>query len=202
MIRLEGVTLKFDEQTVISNLNHTFESGKLYGIIGPSGIGKTTLLNAIAGLITPAHGKIVRNAHKIAYVFQESRLFPWMTALENVECVCHDKEKSEHYLGLLLHEGKEKYPHELSGGMKQRVSIARALAYDADIVLLDEPFKGLDIEAKQNTVNTVMKFIKDKTSILISHDSDDLRLCDHIYQLDGIPVSSLVEVKSASALGE
>ncbi len=202
MIRLEGISLKFDKQTVISKLDHTFEDGVFYGITGPSGVGKTTLINAIAGLITPSDGKIVKDDQKISYIFQEPRLFPWMTALENVECVCHDKEISEHYIELLLGEGKDKYPHELSGGMKQRVSIARALAYGADVLLLDEPFKGLDIETKQNTIDTVMEFIKGKTAILVSHAPEELSLCDQVYRMDGVPVTSLVKVKSGSQLSE
>ncbi len=202
MLTLKGITVKFDGQTVIDGLNFTFEDGKFYGITGPSGIGKTTLINTLAGLITPTHGKILRECDKCAYIFQEPRLFPWLTAIENVECVCKDRALAEHYLGLLLPEGADKYPHELSGGMKQRVSIARALAYDAPLLLLDEPFRGLDADTKQATLQLVTEHISTRTAILISHDHSELELCGEIYKMTSSPVRSLTKAKSGSDVFE
>ncbi|MBR2431997.1 MAG: ABC transporter ATP-binding protein [Clostridia bacterium] len=192
MITLENITVKFDSQTVISDLSFTFEDGIFYGISGPSGVGKTTLINLLAGLIKPDVGAVDKGDSKIAYIFQEPRLFGWMTALENVECVCKNKERAEYYLDLLLPDGKDKYPHELSGGMKQRVSIARALAYDAPVLLLDEPFKGLDAQTKQTVIDTVTEHIKGKTAILISHEPSELALCEKILHTDGSPIKQLV----------
>lgn len=202
MIKLSEITVKFDAQTVISKLDFTFCDGIFYGITGASGIGKTTLLNVIAGLISPTDGKITNDFAKTAYVFQEARLFPWLTALENVECVCKDKKKARHYLELLLPNSENKYPDELSGGMKQRVAVARALAYDAPLLLLDEPFKGLDRETKELTLQAVTEHIKKRTAILISHDASELTLCDTVYTTGCAPISALTNVKSGSAAFE
>ncbi len=193
MITVKNLTVKYQDQTVIKNLDFVFERGKLYGITGASGIGKTTLINAIAGLVE-SEGLIIRDEQKCAYIFQDARLFPWLTALQNVECVCKDRKKAEHFLGLLLPEGADKYPHELSGGMKQRVSIARALAYDAPIMLLDEPFKGLDIETKQQTIDIVLEHLRGRTAILVSHDTTELALCDEVYRVDNSPITRLVKI--------
>ena len=84
MIKIENLTVSFEKQTVIKDLSHTFESGVLYGIEGASGIGKSTLINCIAGLVSPSSGSIHNDQPKIAYIFQDARLFPWMSALENV----------------------------------------------------------------------------------------------------------------------
>ncbi len=195
MIAFENITVKFQNQTILDKLNFTFEDGNFYGITGFSGIGKTTLINTIAGILTPNDGKILHDHRRIAYIFQDARLFPWLTALENVECVCHDTNKAMHYLSLLLPDGIDKYPHELSGGMKQRVSIARALAYDASLILLDEPFKGLDAKTKQDTVSIVCNHIKSRTAILISHDEGELSLCDEVYRLDGAPANKLIKIQ-------
>ncbi len=188
MIKLENITVAFDKQTVIKNLSFEFEKGKLYGITGSSGIGKTTLINAIAETVPLKEGRIVSTAEKTGYIFQEPRLFPWLNSLENVMCACPDKEKASYYLNLLLRDSEKKYPHELSGGMKQRVSIARALSYEPELLLLDEPFKGLDEENKLNTIKTVLDFLKDKTAIMISHDREELALCDVILKMEGSPV--------------
>ena len=202
MIKLENVTVKYGKHCIIDGLSFTFEDDTFYGITGDSGIGKTTLINAIANIVPLNSGRISTGASKIGYIFQDPRLFPWMTALENVSCVCNDNEKARYYLNLLLSESDDKYPHELSGGMKQRVSIARALAYEPDIMLLDEPFKGLDEQTKQRTAQTVLQSLKNKTAILISHDRTELSLCDKIFQIQSSPYSSLKEVKTDTYLSE
>ncbi len=198
MIELKNIYVEYDGQAVINNLTFTFEDGLFYGISGTSGIGKTTLINVIANLTKYRSGYIVNTHKKISYIFQDARLFPWMTALENVECVCKDKEKASYYLNLLLSDNDNKYPYELSGGMKQRVAIARALSYDASLILLDEPFKGLDYETKQATKNIVLEQIKNKTAILISHEESELSMCNKVYKMDNDGSTLLTEVKSGS----
>ena len=196
MIKLENISVAYDGQSVIKDLSYTFEDGHLYAISGASGIGKTTLLGAIAGIVPLKSGQVISDHKKIGYIFQDPRLFPWMTALDNVICACDDEEKAKYYLELLLPGSNDKYPHELSGGMKQRVSIARALAYDAELILLDEPFKGLDDANKINTVNTVLESLKGKTAIIVSHEKDELALASEILLMDASPVTTLTKVKS------
>ncbi len=196
MVKLEELTVKYDNQTVINGLDFTFESGKFYGLTGQSGIGKTTLLTAISGLVKPSHGSVITDCKKIGYIFQDPRLFPWMTVLENVESVCNNSERARYFLELLLPDGMEKYPHELSGGMRQRVSIARALAYDSELLLLDEPFKGLDSETKLLTVSTVLDFIKERSAIMISHSDEELMMCDIVLKMNTSPVTELVQAKN------
>ena len=194
MIEIEGLSINFKSQRIIDDLSFTFEDGCFYGISGASGIGKTTLLRAICGLIPNSRGNIFSDFSRLGYIFQDARLFPWMTALENVNCVCHDRQRAEQYLSALLPEGMDKFPHELSGGMKQRVSIARALAYEPDILLLDEPFKELDEDTKQLTIDVVNTFIKGKTAILVSHDPQELSLCERVLKMEGSPVCKLTDM--------
>ncbi len=204
MVTLDNITVKFEKQTVIKDLSFEFQDGIFYGITGPSGIGKTTLLGAVAGTVPLSTGSLKCSAPRISYIFQEPRLFPWLTALENVERVCHDRKKAEYFLNLLLPDGMDKYPDALSGGMKQRASIARALAYDAPLLLLDEPFKGLDAETKQMTIDIVTEHLKGRTAILVSHEQAELSLCDQVYKTDSSPINYLlpISVKSGSSLLE
>ena len=195
MIQIENLKVRYGEQTVLEGLNATFNDNTFYGITGTSGIGKTTLLGAIAGLVEH-EGKITLSSKKIGYIFQEPRLFPWMTALENVTCICDDKEKAKYFLDVLLPDAHDKYPDEMSGGMKQRVSIARALSYDCDILLLDEPFKGLDEQTKASTINTVLEHLKGKIAIMVSHSDEELSLCNVVYRIDSSPATHLTEAKS------
>ena len=129
----------------------------------------------------------------ISYVFQEPRLFEWLTALENVSIVSN-KVKAEELLTLMgLEDSFDKYPSELSGGMKQRVSIARALAYKPDLVLLDEPFKGLDEERRHEVADILFKALKGTTAIIVSHDKEDMKYADTVLTLTSPPKSNLVK---------
>ena len=193
MLKLDNISLKYGKNTVIDSLSYDFAQGKVTLIRGASGVGKTSLLNIMAGLIKPSSGKVTLNAPRIAYVFQEPRLFEWLTVLENVSTVS-DEPRAVEMLSLMhLSDSVSKYPSELSGGMKQRVSIARALAYDADIVFLDEPFKGLDSELRREISDIVFDKLRGKTVILVSHDESDSAYADIELNLYA---SSLVMVKS------
>ncbi len=192
MLTLENITLRYGKNTVIDRLSHTFEDGKTTVILGESGVGKTTLLNIAAGLLRPTDGRVVNTHEKISYIFQEPRLFPWMTALENVSTVS-DNETAKKMLSLMgLEDSLGKYPAELSGGMKQRVSIARALAYAPDIIFLDEPFKGLDAERRRSVSQKVFELLRGKTAIMVTHDEADLEYADIILKLSPSPESTLV----------
>lgn len=194
MLKIEWVTVAYQNRPVLRDLSFTFVDAQVTAITGPSGIGKTTLLNLLCGLSKPTNGAVASSYQHPAYVFQEPRLFPWMTALENVKTVCNDQEKALCYLKRLLpDDGSEhKYPHELSGGMKQRVSIARALAYEPDILFMDEPFKGLDTETRKGTARFLFDSLRGKTVIMVTHDGEDLAYCNHILRMEGVPVSHLI----------
>lgn len=144
---MEGVTLRRRDRNLLSGLRLHVEPGELVAVMGPSGAGKTTLLRTVAGLATPDSGTIARSGDRVAVVFQDPRLLPWRTALQNVELVCEPggEHRARDWLGRVGLTGEiDLYPGTLSGGMRQRVAVARALAHDAPVVLVDEPFANLD----------------------------------------------------------
>ena len=201
MLTLENLTLRYQKQTVLDIVSFTFTDGCATAIVGASGIGKSTLLHAVAGLKRCDGGKILSSHERVSYIFQEPRLFPWMTALENITTVGATKDAAMQLLSLLFEDADEvanKYPQELSGGMKQRISVARALAYKPDLLLLDEPFRGLDAETKASVTRMIFEQMQGKTMLLVTHDDADLSLCDEVVRLTGAPVSSLLLEKSGS----
>ncbi len=201
MITLKNISVSFDKKAVIKDLSFTFESGKKYAIMGESGSGKTTVLNVISDLIKPQSGEVLKNNNcKIAYVFQEPRLFDWMSVLENVSIAKTDAQSNkaiaeELLINLGLAESLNQFPPELSGGMKQRVSIARAMAYEPDVILLDEPFKALDAQTKKYVATYLFDFCKDKTVIMVTHDESDLEYVHEVLKIENTPVTSLTMVK-------
>ncbi len=200
MLKIENLTFKYDDKTIIDGLSYTFSDGIVTAITGASGSGKTTLLYLLCGLKNAQNGKIYNDHKKTATVFQEHRLFPWMTAIENITVTGTDISRAKELLKLLFpnEEVDGKYPDELSGGMKQRIAIARALAYEPDFLLLDEPFKGLDKETKAIVADVVFSEMKHKTCILITHDEDDLVYCQEHLSISGNPISRFKLVKSSS----
>ncbi len=197
MLLLDKVSFQYGDTPILQNLSHSFADGVTTAITGASGSGKTTLLHLLAGLYRPTSGTVCNSYSRVAVSFQEPRLFPWMTALENVFTVCKDRDRSRAYLQALFSEEDvaDKYPDELSGGMKMRVSVARALAFEPDLLLLDEPFFGLDSETKKRTAEFLFEQMRQKTCILITHAEEDLGFCAEHLHLSGIPVTSLCAVK-------
>ncbi len=204
MIALRNLTVKFDKKTVLDNLSFDFEDGVKYALMGESGCGKTTILNAISRLIKPAGGQIdIDENSKISYVFQEPRLFDWLTVFENVTVVMdipakEAEEKAKKLLSDLgLADASELYPAELSGGMKQRVSIARALAYEPTVMLLDEPFHALDADMKQKVADYVFDYMDKKTVIMVTHDEADTVFSDKVLKINHSPINELCVVKNS-----
>lgn len=201
MLKINSLTFRYGEATVLANVSHLFLHGGITAVTGASGSGKTTLLYLLAGLSKPTAGHVSNDYGRTAVVFQEPRLFPWMTALENVKTVCGDEALARTHLDALFEENDvaDKYPSELSGGMKQRVAIARALSVSPDLLLLDEPFKGLDEATKRRTAEVVLRVMAGKTCILITHDESDLAYCQAHVRLTGAPTHSLCTEKLAKA---
>jgi len=174
-ITFEHVHMAFGEKEIFSDLNLSFASPGQYAILGPSGRGKTTLLRLIAGLEKPFSGRItLPQDARISFCFQEDRLLPWKTILQNVALVCSDEETARRWIHEVGLAGEENsYPDTLSGGMKRRASLARALAYNSDILLMDEPFRALDEQTHAQMLQLVRKAARDRLLILVTHDEAD-----------------------------
>lgn len=188
-IVLENIGISFGDNRVLSGLSHVFREGSVTCIEGPSGCGKTTLLNIIAGLCEPDEGSVSGVPEKIAFVFQEDRLCEDYTVGANIRLVCGARmpaEKIDALLAELGLSGTEKKPvRDFSGGMKRRVAIARALAYEGELVILDEPFKGLDDALKKKAMDCVLAHCAGKTLICVTHDSAEAEyLGGEILKLD------------------
>lgn len=166
---------KFFEKPVIEDLSFKLEPGESLGILGDSGIGKTTIFNLILGFTSPDRGEVINKFEKISTVFQENRLIEEISAVDNLKLVT---DKDEDIILNLLKDLKIENPKELvknlSGGMKRRVAIARGLIYDSDLLLLDEPIQGLDEDTRRVVIDKILEFSKDRSVILISHNLEDL----------------------------
>lgn len=197
MIKLDNISLSFGDKKIIDCLSFSFVKGKKYALMGESGIGKTTILEIIAGLLKTNSGTVMLNSDKISYAFQDDRLFPWLTVIENVILVSDGsknvaKTRAAEILDRLgVGDILNMYPEELSGGMKQRVSIARALMYDADILLLDEPFRALDEVTAKQVAEYVFSFSKEKTVIFVTHDKNDTVYADYVINISDSPIRTL-----------
>lgn len=194
MLTVTDLHFSYGKKEVLQGLNLSLQSGEILAVMGPSGCGKSTLLQLIAGQLKPSSGTIQCSAKRIAYAFQEPRLFPWLTVKENLAAVLNSKEseeeKQEKILAALrnieLEDCLELYPEELSGGMKSRVSLARALVYEGDLVLLDEPFAALDEALRKRLGERLKAEIKARgaSAILVTHQTEDAaQLADRILTL-------------------
>ena len=169
-LSLQDVSVSYGEQRVLQDFSATYESDKLYVLDSPSGSGKTTLLRVIAGLTKPDAGKVETGGQKVAMLFQEDRLCEEYSALKNVELVAISRSAAKEHLLQLLEESDIHKPcKELSGGMKRRVALARAFAAGADILLLDEPYNGLDEENRMRVARYIEENGQNKVVIMASH---------------------------------
>ncbi|WP_270571527.1 ABC transporter ATP-binding protein [Bacillus glycinifermentans] len=177
-----------EKTAALENISFEAEKGEFVSFLGPSGCGKTTLLSIIAGIVSPTAGRVLIENRKpgekdlqIGYMLQQDYLFPWKTIEENVLIGLHisnkltpetEKTALELLEKLGLYHVEKKYPKELSGGMRQRAALARTLAVDPDILLLDEPFSALDYQTKLNLEDLVFDTLKtyQKTAVLVTHD--------------------------------
>ena len=194
VLELKNVNKSFQDLKVLNNLSLEIKEGEICCLLGPSGSGKTTLFRTASGLEKIDSGEIIKhNEPRFAYVFQSPRLLPWKTAEENLIFVQknYGLENNKKLRDLLfklsgLEMFKDSYPHELSGGMQQRLELIRAFAVKPDLVFLDEPFKSLDMKTRYN-LRKLITLIQQETGItlfLITHDPEEaLLLADRIYIL-------------------
>lgn len=179
---IKELSKSFDQKQIFENFSYEFSEYGIYAIVGNSGVGKTTLLRMIAGLDSRYTGEIIGGGLKnTAYAFQEHRLFPNLTALENAVIPNGDTDntllvdKAKKLFSVLGFSDPELqlYPDELSGGMRQRVSIIRALLKDAPILLLDEPTKELDSDIREELYGIIIDEAKKRLVIMVSHNTLD-----------------------------
>jgi NitT/TauT family transport system ATP-binding protein len=200
MIKINRLKKNYDSKKIFNDFNMNIEPYEITCILGPSGVGKTTLFNVISGLTDYEGGEITGIENRnISYLFQEPRLLPWLTVYENIDIVLKniypEKKRNEvitHYLEMVgLIEYINNKPEELSGGMKQRLAIARTFAYPSSLLLMDEPFQGLDVKLKNDIIESFLKlWEKDKRTVLfITHDIEEaLKVSDQIYIIQDNPV--------------
>ncbi len=177
-LTIRQLTKKFNDQIVLHDINADFEQGSVTCITGPSGCGKTTLIHCILGLYKPDSGEITGAADtRFAAVFQENRLCPQLDAITNVQLACKKNVSAAEIctsldaMGLTDYAGKQ--VSSLSGGMKRRVSILRALMAESDCIIMDEPFKGLDDALKDQVISYIRNKAKGKTLLVVTHDLRD-----------------------------
>ena len=176
MLELKNISHSYGENRVLQGVSLTVGPGQRIALMGPSGVGKTTLLRTALGLLKPDGGTVENTFRKTAAVFQEPRLLPWRTAAENVNLVLGDDQTTmAHARGSLsllgLGDAADKYPRELSGGMQQRVAIARAMAVDADLLILDEPFKAMDEDLRRQVMALVSR--TQAAILLVTHEETE-----------------------------
>lgn len=188
------------EILVINDLSMALKRGEILGILGPSGSGKSTILNILAHILEPTSGTINIDG-AIGYMFQRDHLLEWRTIMDNVligleiqkKLTKESRERVEKLLQTYgLWEFKDRYPRELSGGMRQRAALIRTLSTKPDILLLDEPFSALDYQTRLMVSDDIYQIIKKekKEAILVTHDiSEAISMCDRIYVLSSRPAT-------------
>lgn len=200
IISIKNINKKFNKKVIFKDFYIDFYKNQVNCIIGKSGCGKSTLLNIISGII-PNDNEDFETIQKygVSYIFQDDRLIDWLTVRENIILVIeklYDKkmwdELCDKYLDLVgIKEYKSYYPQMLSGGLRQRVNIARAFIYPSKIIIMDEPFKSIDVINKEIIIENLKKILKKekRTVLFVTHDIDEaLLLSDKIYVLGNSPV--------------
>ena len=202
---LEKVSHSYGAVPVLHDLNLVVHPGEVVVLVGPSGCGKTTILNLLSGHLQPVAGSVQREGI-IRTVYQQDGLFPWLTVAENIavglrsveDTVRREKELPE-LLRLIHLEGFEHhYPHQLSGGMRQRVELARVLAGDSDILLMDEPFSALDYQARLRMRRELVRLLKQRprTVVFVTHDIEEAaQLADRVLVLSDRPATICRELR-------
>ncbi len=173
-IAMNAVTFGYGATRICDKLNWTLPENGVTCLWGPSGCGKTTLLRLLAGLEKPQNGTIEPKGYRVSMVFQEDRLLPWLTVRENAALACDNDAKVEELLTAVgLTELADSTPDKISGGQQRRVALARALAAESELLLLDEPFTGLDEETKALVLPLIREAAKTRPVVLVTHIADE-----------------------------
>ncbi|MGM0516194.1 MAG: ABC transporter ATP-binding protein [Pseudomonadota bacterium] len=203
LLTLDGVCRHFEGGAGVQGVDLTVHRGEILGVCGASGCGKSTLLRLIADREPPTAGRIERRFGRLGMVFQEPHLLPWLSARDNVALVRRDqpmenrRKAVEALASVGLEHAADQYPAQLSGGMRQRVGIARALAADPDLLLMDEPFSSLDYFTAVDLLELVRRRVleRDIAVVFVSHDVREVaRLCDRVVVMGWTPGRLLDEL--------
>ena len=217
-LKIKDLCFSYGDRLILNNINFDVKDGEFVSILGPSGCGKSTLLNILAGVLKKDSGSVMLDEEEIsgvrgelAYMPQEDLLFPWKNILDNVAlygALHHNKEQAKkdalaQFARFGLEGCEDKYPGELSGGMRQRAAFLRTSLCDASIFLLDEPFGALDVITRNDMQDWLLQMRKDlgRTILLVTHDTDEaMYLSDRILILgkpgEGIREEIVIDEKN------
>lgn len=214
MLELRGIRHSYGDSLILDGINLRLEPGRAVCLVGPSGCGKTTLLLIAAGLLRPDSGMVENRFLRPACVFQEPRLLPWRTALDNISfglraagMPARPRREMAAALGeqLGLAGSLHKYPHQLSGGMQQRVSLARALAVEPDLLLMDEPFSALDVGRRRELQDFLLGLlvVRRLAALFVSHDlAEAVRVGDELMVMSPAPARLVYTWRQARPASE
>ena len=206
MLELQSLCKSYDDRLIFSNINFTVSDGETVCILGPSGCGKTTLLHTLIGLEQADSGTFKTQSYNIGVLFQERDLLPWRTVLDNAALGLEFKgihkkdarEQAQACLGALdLFEAVELYPHQISGGMKRRVSLAQVLAPQPDILFLDEPLTGLDVTGRRMVSQVIKTYTKEQkaSAVIVTHSIEEaIFLADRILIFSNNPATIFTDI--------
>ncbi len=190
-MKFHNITKNYGKKTVLRSFHLELDNHEVTCLLGPSGCGKTTLMRIGAGLEKIEKGSVTERPKKCSFVFQEDRLLPWYRAVDNMTILGVSKSRALEALDSVgLGKEESSFPDTMSGGMRRRLAIARALAFGGDYYFLDEPCRGLDSTTKAEVLTAIKKMIGNKGALLITHDKDEaLVLAHRILVAEGLPLT-------------